>query len=171
MKEPQPFGYGSRPGDEPGLGDPSDPGGTTGAGDDYTRDGQGNPGVSKIDETNLKQIATDLGVKYHHRDGGASTASVYTAPKYDQTLVKKDGRVTVDEYFWVPLILVFAWIAVEMVFGVRELLRLRTIAPARRGGRRPGRGRTRPSAAALRPRSQPLRGSQRAPRPPLPTAR
>ncbi|MGO1486571.1 MAG: vWA domain-containing protein, partial [Brevibacterium aurantiacum] len=76
-----------------------------------------------------------LGVKYHHRDGGASMSSIYTAPKYDQTLVKKDGRVTVDEYFWVPLILVFAWIAVEMVFGVRELMRLRTITPTRRGGR------------------------------------
>ncbi|MDN6529572.1 MAG: VWA domain-containing protein, partial [Brevibacterium sp.] len=138
MKEPQPFGYGAGQGDEPGLGDPGDPGGSgdsTGNGaaqDDYIRDGQGNPGISKIDETNLKQIASDLGVKYRHRDGAASMSSVYTAPKYDQTLVKKDGRVTVDEYFWVPLILVFAWIAVEMVFGVRELLRLRTIQPSRR---------------------------------------
>lgn len=142
MKEPQqPFGYGASPGDDPGLGDPNDPGGagdgggSAGSNEDYIRDGQGNPGISKIDETNLKQLATDLGENYHHRDGTASMSSVYTAPKYDQTLVKKDGRVTVDEYFWVPLILVFAWIAVEMVFGVRELLRLRTIAPPRRGGR------------------------------------
>lgn len=135
MKEPRPFGNGSGQGGEPGLGDPDDPDGTGGPGgtnEEYIRDGQGNPGISKIDETNLRQIATDLGVKYHHRDGGASMSSVYTAPKYDQTLVKKDGRVTVDEYFWVPLILVFAWIAVEMVFGVRELLRLRTIQPSRR---------------------------------------
>ncbi|MDN6379648.1 MAG: VWA domain-containing protein, partial [Brevibacterium aurantiacum] len=139
MKEPQPFGYGSSPGDDPGLGDPQDPdgagGGSGGSGEEYIRDGQGNPGISMIDESNLKQLANDLGVKYHHRDGGASMSSIYTAPKYDQTLVKKDGRVTVDEYFWVPLILVFAWIAVEMVFGVRELMRLRTITPTRRGGR------------------------------------
>lgn len=146
MKEPQPFGYGSGQGDEPGLGDPGDPGGSGDSGgngaahDDYIRDGQGNPGISKIDETNLKQIATDLGVKYHHRDGAASMSSVYTAPKYDQTLVKKDGRVTVDEYFWVPLILVFAWIAVEMVFGVRELVRLRTIHPGRRRAEHRNRG-------------------------------
>ena len=143
MKEPQPFGYGSGPGGEPGLGDPGDPGDTGGSGDsgdDYIRDGQGNPGISKIDETNLQQIATDLGVKYHHREGGTSMSSVYTAPKYDQTLVKKDGRVTVAEYFWVPLILVFAWIAVEMVFGVRELLRLRTIQPGRRRVEPPQRG-------------------------------
>ncbi|WP_350269293.1 vWA domain-containing protein [Brevibacterium sp. CBA3109] len=147
MKEPQPFGYGAGPGAGPGLGDPNDPdepGGADGTGDgdgsggtkeEYILDGQGNPGISTIDETNLKQLATDLGVKYHHRDGAASMSSVYTAPKYDQTLVKKDGRVTVDEYFWVPLILVFAWIAVEMVFGVRELLRLRTIVPKPQGGR------------------------------------
>ena len=140
MKEPQPFGYGGQ-GDGPGLGDPGDPNAPDGSGGgdpEYIRDGQGNPGISKIDESNLKQLSTDLGVKYHHRDGGASMSSVYKAPKYDQTLVKKDGRVTVDEYFWVPLILVFAWIGVEMVFGVRELLRLRTIQPSRRGG--PSRG-------------------------------
>src|SRR5699024_12178715 len=47
-------------------------------------------------------------------------SSDLTAPEFDQALVKKDGRTTVDEYFWVPLILVFAWIAVELVFGVRE---------------------------------------------------
>ncbi|GAA1851146.1 VWA domain-containing protein [Brevibacterium marinum] len=135
MKEPEPFGYGAGQGDGPGLGDPDDPGGSDAAGGDYIRDGQGNPGISKIDESNLEQIANDLGVEYHHRDGSASMKSAYTAPTYDQTLVKKDGRVTVDEYFWVPLILVFAWIAVEMVFGVRELLRLRTIQPRRRGGR------------------------------------
>ena len=56
---------------------------------------------------------------------------MYTAPEFDQALVKKDGRTTVDEYFWVPLILVFAWIAVELVFGVREYLRLKAITPRR----------------------------------------
>ncbi|MBM6588831.1 VWA domain-containing protein [Brevibacterium sp. RIT 803] len=141
MKESQPFGYGAGPGGGPGLGDPGDTGGTgdgdgsAGTDGEYILDGQGNPGISTIDESNLRQISDDLGVKYHHRDGGASMSSMYTAPKYDQTLVQKDGRVTVDEYFWVPLLLVFAWIAVEMVFGVRELLRLRTIAPKPGGGR------------------------------------
>ncbi len=143
MRDRQPFGYGSgvgNPGNAPGLGDPDD---TT---DDqtppeYVQDRNGNPGVSKIDEGNLRQIASDLGVDYHHRDGNGAISSVYTAPKYDQALVKKDGRVTVDEYYWVPLILVFAWIAVELVFGVREYLRLKAITPKRpRRGGPPGPG-------------------------------
>lgn len=55
--------------------------------------------------------------------------------------MKKDGRVTVDEYFWIPLILVFAWIAVEFVFGFREYLRLKAITPRRpRRGGPPGPG-------------------------------
>ncbi|MGO2860883.1 MAG: vWA domain-containing protein [Brevibacterium sp.] len=130
MRETQPFGYGGGGGigDEPGLGDPGDTGDTGGDQGDFIRDRDGNPGISTIDEGNLKRIASDLQVDYHHRDGKTSMDSVYSAPEYDQTLVKKDGRVTVDEYFWIPLILVFVWIAVEMVFGVREYLRLRAIA-------------------------------------------
>ncbi|WP_181275916.1 vWA domain-containing protein [Brevibacterium oceani] len=148
MRDSQPFGSGvgdstgvgdGTGGDEPGLGGDDD---TNGADhDDYIVDGNGNPGISKIDEGNLKRIASDLGVDYHHRDGKGEISSVYTAPKYDQALVKKDGRVTVDEYFWVPLILVFAWIAVELVFGVREYLRLKAITPPRpRRGGPPGPG-------------------------------
>lgn len=146
MRESQPFGYGSgigEPGgtdDEPGLGSDDDSPDEGGAGD-YVRDRNGNPGISKIDESNLKRIASDLGVDYHHRDGKGAISSIYTAPKYDQALVKKDGRVTVDEYFWIPLILVFAWIAVEFVFGFREYLRLKAITPRRpRRGGPPGPG-------------------------------
>ena len=141
MRQTQPFGTAAGVGDtdagnQPGLGD-SDDGSADGssaddgAEGDYVRDQDGNPGVSKIDETNLKQIASDLGVDYHHRDGSGAISDVYTAPEFDRALVKKDGRVTVDEYFWVPLILVFAWIAVELVFGVREYLRLKAITPRR----------------------------------------
>ncbi len=135
MKEPRPFGYDQAPGQESGQAPGQESG--LGAGDDYVRDAQGNPGISTIDESNLKSIASDLGVGYHHRDGQTDIASAYTAPKYEQTLVKKDGRITVDEYFWVPLILVFGWIVVEMVFGVRELIRLRSLRPQSRfaGGR------------------------------------
>lgn len=151
MKEPQPFGYGGQ--SDGGLVDPDGTGGsdgtagadgTGGSGGDYIRDSQGNPGISTINEKHLKQLAGDLGVDYHHRDGKVSMANVYTAPKFDQTLVKKDGRVTVDEYFWVPLLLVFAWIAVEMVFGVRELVRLRSIQPRDRSGSTQSRSRRHP---------------------------
>lgn len=125
MKEHQAFGTG-------GLGDPNDPNDPGGQGtEDYIRDAQGNPGISKIDETNLKNVATQLKVDYHLRDGKTPMSSAFTAPKFEQTLVKKDGRVTVDEYFWVPLILVFLWIAIEMVFGIREFSRLRNQVPKR----------------------------------------
>lgn len=132
MKETQPFGYGPGGSGHDGTGQGGDQGGT----EEYIRDAQGNPGISRIDEGNLQQIASDLGLPYHLRDASTPLASAYTAPTYDQRLVQKDGRLTVDEYFWVPLILVFAWIAVEMVFGVRELIRVRSVMPPRRGGRR-----------------------------------
>ena len=141
MRQTQPFGSEAGIGDtgdgnQPGLGDSDDDSADGGSDDngsegEYVQDQDGNPGISKIDETNLKQIASDLGVDYHHRDGSGEISSVYTAPEFDQALVKKDGRTTVDEYFWVPLILVFAWIAVELVFGVREYLRLKAITPRR----------------------------------------
>jgi Ca-activated chloride channel family protein len=146
MRESQPFDPGVGAGDggnggQPGLGGDDDEDSQSGSQGKYVEDGNGNPGISKIDEGNLKKIASDLGVDYHHRDGKGAISSVYTAPKYDQALVKKDGRVTVDEYFWIPLILVFAWIAVELVFGVREYLRLKAITPRRpRRGGRPGPG-------------------------------
>ncbi|WP_209323445.1 vWA domain-containing protein [Brevibacterium renqingii] len=143
MREPHPFDSEAGVGDTgdgngPGLGGSDEPSTEGGPQGEYVRDRDGNPGISKIDEGNLRQLASDLGVDYHHRDGSGAISNVYTAPKYDQTLVKKDGRVTVDEYFWVPLILVFAWIAVESVFGVREYLRLKAIMPRRphRGGPR-----------------------------------
>lgn len=122
MRTHMPSGYGESPG-------PS-------AKPDFVRDAQGQPGISKIDEGNLKKLAGDLGVDYHHRTGATSMSSDYTAPKFEQNLVTKDGRVTVDEYFWIPLILVFAWITVELVLGVRELIRLRGI----RGAVTPGPG-------------------------------
>ena len=143
MRDSQPFGYGSGvgdPGTAPGIGDPDDPDDDQ-APPEYIEDRNGEPGISTIDEGNLRRIASDLDVDYHHRDGAGPISSVYTAPKYDQALVKKDGRVTVDEYYWVPLILVFAWIAVELVFGVREYLRLKAITPKRpRRGGPPGSG-------------------------------
>ncbi|RBP68111.1 Ca-activated chloride channel family protein [Brevibacterium sanguinis] len=126
MKEPRAFGSVPNPDQE------------AGPPDEYIRDSQGNPGISTIDESNLRTIAEDLGVDYHHRDGGTDMAAAYTAPKYEQTLVKKDDRVTVDEYFWVPLILVFGWLVVEMVIGVRELNRLRSLQPGRVGPQRRG---------------------------------
>lgn len=137
MKESQPFGYGGLPGDTDhgGQNGGGQDGNGLGTGDQYIRDAQGNPGISKIDEGNLRQIGSDLGLPYFQRDGSSPVSAVYTAPKYDQQLVKKDGRVTVDEYYWIPLTLVFAWIAVEMVFAFREFLRLRSVMPSRRGGR------------------------------------
>lgn len=139
MKESQPFGSGGFPG-----GTDQDPWDQDGGGldsgsssdDEYIRDAEGNLGISTIDEANLRQLSSDLGVPYHLRDGSAPMFSVYTAPTYDQQLVRKDGRVTVDEYYWIPLALVFAWIAVEMIFAFREFVRLRAIVPPRRGGRR-----------------------------------
>ncbi|WP_453984558.1 vWA domain-containing protein [Brevibacterium casei] len=155
MKESQPFGYGGLPGDTDHGGQDGNGqnGNGPGTGDQYIRDAQGNLGISKIDEGNLRQIGSDLGLPYFQRDGSSPVSAVYTAPKYDQQLVKKDGRVTVDEYYWIPLTLVFVWIAVEMVFAFREFLRLRSVMPSRRGGRGGSGGPPGPGAG-----NQPARG-------------
>ncbi|RAG61651.1 VWA domain-containing protein, partial [Burkholderia multivorans] len=104
--------------------------------DEVNRGSEGNLGISTIDEANLRQLSSDLGVPYHLRDGSAPMSSVYTAPTYDQQLVRKDGRVTVDEYCWIPLALVFAWTPGEMTSAFRRFARLRAPIPPRRGGPR-----------------------------------
>ncbi|MBE8146631.1 hypothetical protein IOD13_11350 [Brevibacterium casei] len=79
MKESQPFGSGGFPGGTDQDPWDQDSSGQDGGGldsgsssdDEYIRDAEGNLGISTIDEANLRQLSSDLGVPYHLRDGGA----------------------------------------------------------------------------------------------------
>lgn len=85
------------------------------------------PALSKIDESTLKKIASSLGVDYHHRTARSKITQDYSAPSFEQSFVDKKDQRGVDELFWIPLILVYAWIVVETTMAlkrVREIARI-----------------------------------------------
>lgn len=85
----------------------------------------GTDAISKIDEGNLSTIAGDLGVDYTHRTAATPFDAVHTAPTFDPVMVDREVPGAIDEYFWIPLIGVFAWIVVELILGMN---RIRTLA-------------------------------------------
>lgn len=85
------------------------------------------PALSKIDEGTLKDIASSLKVDYHHRSAGTKITQNYQVPTFKKSLVDKKDQRGVDELFWIPLILVYAWIVVETTLAlkrVREIARI-----------------------------------------------
>lgn len=89
---------------------------------DYIEDpSTGDRALSVIDEDNLRTIAGDLGVDYHHRTTGTPLSAVHTAPQFDEILVDTEGFGGITEYFWIPLLAVFAWIVVEATFAMRRV--------------------------------------------------
>lgn len=85
------------------------------------------PALSKIDESTLKKIASSLGTDYHHRTARSKITQDYSVPSFEQSFVDKKDQRGVDELFWIPLILVYAWIVVETTMAlkrVREIARI-----------------------------------------------
>ena len=85
------------------------------------------PALSKIDESTLKKIASSLGTDYHHRSARSKITQDYSVPSFEQSFVDKKDQRGVDELFWIPLILVYAWIVVETTMAlkrVREIARI-----------------------------------------------
>lgn len=93
----------------------------------------GDRALSVIDEDQLRTIAADLGVDYHHRAAGTPLSAVHTAPQFEEMLVDAESFGGVTEYFWIPLLAVFAWIVAEATLAmrrVRALARIGTAPPA-----------------------------------------
>ncbi|EFG47869.1 von Willebrand factor type A domain protein [Brevibacterium mcbrellneri ATCC 49030] len=85
------------------------------------------PALSKIDESTLKKIASSMGTDYHHRTARSKITQDYSVPSFEQSFVDKKDQRGVDELFWIPLILVYAWIVVETTMAlkrVREIARI-----------------------------------------------
>ena len=95
-------------------------------GDDVT-DASGNPGVSKIDEAKLEEIAEQLGVPYTHRAGGDIGPALEEADP--GTTV--DGAGTEIETYtslvWVAAVIACALLPVDLFPLTREIGRLRRV--------------------------------------------
>lgn len=79
------------------------------------------PALSKIDENNLKTIASALNVEYVHRSAATSITQDYKVPQLESKLINTDEQRGVDELFWIPLIAVFAWLIVEITLSVKRV--------------------------------------------------
>jgi Ca-activated chloride channel homolog len=90
-------------------------------------DGSGRPLNSTIDEATLKQIATQLGVPYFHREAGQQMTSVIPAvtPKPVPTDAAVYQLVERRELYWVFTLLAAALLLGEMVLTIREYRRNR----------------------------------------------
>jgi Ca-activated chloride channel family protein len=100
---------------------------------DKTRPGDPDA-ISRIDEPNLRAIASELGVPYLHRSAGASLASVVD-PEKGGHIVSSAGRTaSVFDLYWIPAIPTFLLLFVDIALVVGALGDVR---PARREGRRP----------------------------------
>ena len=95
-------------------------------GDDVT-DASGNPGVSKIDEAKLEEIAEQLGVPYTHRAGGDIGPALEEADP--GTTV--DGAGTEIETYtslvWVAAVIACVLLLVDLFTMTREIGRLRRV--------------------------------------------
>ncbi|WP_349828063.1 vWA domain-containing protein [Brevibacterium litoralis] len=145
------FGYGTVAGGPmketrlaEGLADPTGggEGGEEAEGPTYIQDpATGKNAVSRIDEPQLRAMAGELGVGYVHRGAMTGFDSAYAAPTFETQLVEKEIAGGTREFFWIPLILVFGWIAAEAVFS---LTRVRSLSTLGKGGPPAGRVRGAP---------------------------
>lgn len=96
--------------------------GTTG---DDIKDASGNPGISKIDEKRLEEIADQLGVPYTHRTGGDIGPALKEADP--GTTVDGAGAAieTYTSLVWVLALLISGLLMCDLFLATREVGRLR----------------------------------------------
>jgi Ca-activated chloride channel family protein len=95
--------------------------------DGYVEDGQGNEAISKIDEDNLKAIASQLGVGYQHRAATTKVEADDVTDRVTANLAPDGSRAGVIELYWIFAFALFALIVVDAIGATR---RLREIADA-----------------------------------------
>ncbi|TPW76015.1 VWA domain-containing protein [Schumannella soli] len=88
----------------------------------------GQPAISKIDETVLKKIASDLGVGYQHRAPGSSPTLPDVGNRLGEQVEVKKLSIA-ERLYWIPAIAAFLLLAWELFIGWRQLAELRTAKP------------------------------------------
>ena len=108
----------------------------------------GAPALSVIDEDALRKVAADLGVEYRHRD--ATSAPAF--PTMPTTTLDHSAAATariVGDLTWVPAIVVFVVLAIELMRATMRVVQLRALV-VRGGGRDPDADDSRTPAAGVR---------------------
>ncbi|MCU1527490.1 MAG: hypothetical protein JWP75_1253 [Frondihabitans sp.] len=89
--------------------------------------------ISRINQTNLRAIASELGVPYLHRVAGASLASVVDPAKGGHIVSSAGRTASVFDLYWIPAIPLFLLLFVDIALIVGALGDVR---PPRRDARR-----------------------------------
>jgi Ca-activated chloride channel family protein len=95
----------------------------------YIQDPEGGDALSRIDETALETIATDLGIDYEHREAGTSVDPVLSGIEVGELVSEGGEPDTITELYWIfaiPLGILALLEIVNISGAVAELL------PARR---------------------------------------
>lgn len=95
-------------------------------GDDVT-DASGNPGVSKIDEAKLEEIAEQLGVPYTHRAGGDIGPALEEADPGTTVAGAGTEIETYTSLVWVAAVIACVLLLVDLFTMTREIGRLRRV--------------------------------------------
>ncbi|BDZ51004.1 hypothetical protein GCM10025867_32450 [Frondihabitans sucicola] len=87
---------------------------------DKTRSGSPDA-VSRIDEPNLRAIASQLGVPYLHREAGGSLASVVNAEQHGTVKTAQGSTASIVDLYWIAAIPFFLLLLVDVALIVRAL--------------------------------------------------
>lgn len=96
--------------------------------EDHSMAHYGSPAISKIDEKNLRQIASEMGIEYINRNEGGSLDAVIQSIRNNADvrtnkagLNQKTDQVehAQDIYFWfaIPLVLILLYEAFEVLYN------------------------------------------------------
>lgn len=91
------------------------------------KDSQGNPGVSKIDEKRLEEIAEQLGVPYTHREGGDIGPALTDADPGEAVDGEGAGIETYTSLVWVLALIMSGLLLADLFVTTREIGRLRRV--------------------------------------------
>lgn len=77
--------------------------------------------LSRIDETNLRAIASELGVPYLHREAGASLSSVVDSEKRGAITTTTGSTASTIDLYWIAAIPFFVLLLVDIALVARAL--------------------------------------------------
>lgn len=88
--------------------------------------------VSKIDQGNLRTIASQLGVPYLHRESGGSLSSVVDAAEHGRVTTSSGSTASIVDLYWIAAIPFFLLLLLDVALVVRALGEVRQPRPGRR---------------------------------------
>lgn len=84
--------------------------------------------ISKIDEDNLKTVASDLGVSYQHRDPQTEPSFPDIEDRIGEEILVPEVAIAA-RYYWVPILPAFLLLLWDLVIAARQIGDLRRAKP------------------------------------------